>query len=109
MAGLVNLTFPDKVMINFNLEPLGKNIFITSTHIGAIFFGFAVITWLARLSTYPKLTSLGRLFIALFLAIIIFLLIIMTGLLSEMRWLSSIIAILLVTGSAYFIFLKRKQ
>jgi len=109
MAGLVHLTLPDKVMITFNLAPLGKNIFITSTHIGAMFFGFAIITWLARLSNQPELTSFGRLSVALFLAIIIFLLIIITGIFSEMEWLSSIFAIFIVTACAYFIIIKRKK
>ena len=109
MAGLVNLTLPDKVMINFNLSPLGKQIFITSYHIGATFLGFAIIFWLTRLSTYPKPSLFGRLFVALFLTVIIFLLIIITGLLSDLRWLSSIIAIFLITGIVYFIILKRRE
>jgi len=108
MAGLVNLTFPDKVMITFKLAPLERNIDITSTHIGAVFLGFAIIFWLARLSTYPKLSSLGRLFFSLFLGVIIFLLIIMTGILSGLEWLSSMIAILIITGCAYFIIFRRR-
>jgi len=109
MAGLVNLTFPDRVMFTFRLLPITSNILITSTHIGAVFIGFATISLLSRISATPQLSTLGRMLLAIFLTIIIFLIIIISGLLSDSIWLVSIIALLLAIGCAYFVIVKRKK
>ena len=109
MAGLVNLTFPDRIMFTFRLLPITSNIFITSTHIGAVFIGFATISFLSRISATPQLSTLGRMLLAIFLTIIIFLIIIISGLLSDSIWLVSIIALLLAIGCAYFVIVKRKK
>lgn len=109
MAGLVNLTFPDKVIFTFKLTPVKSDIFITSTHIGAVFLGFAIIAWLARISATPHLSILGRMLVAYFMTIIIFLVIIISGLLSDSVWLVNIIAFLIAIICAYFVIVKSKK
>ena len=109
MAGLVNLTFPDKVMITLGFSLVGSNIYITSTHIGAVFLGLAIIFWLARLSAYPKLSTLGRMSAAIFLTIIIFLIIAVAGIPSNFIWLVSIIAIIIISGASYLIIIKQRR
>ena len=101
--------FPDKVMFNFRLTPVGSDIVITSTYIGAVLLGFAVISLLARISAKPQLSTLARMFVAIFLTTSIFLVGIITGLLSDLGWLAIIIALFLATGCAYFIIVKRKK
>ena len=108
-AGIVNLIIPDTVMFKLHHPPLLNNIIISSTIIGELFLGFTVVFWLSGMSSKPQLSTLSRMILANLFILLIFLLIIITGLLDQFGWLVVFIALIISAVVSYFILSNRRK